>query len=340
MLKHSREVTGGPGDGAGTLLAGVDIGGTKIAGAVVDREGGVVHRVQRPTPAGSGPEETFEAVASVLESLAAHPGWQRVAAVGIASAGPVDVERGTVSPVNIAAWRGFPVVERTRALPAAAGLPVVLCGDAVAMTAAEHWVGAARGCRDALCMVVSTGVGAGLVMDGVVRSGPTGNAGHLGHITVDLRGEPCACGSRGCVEQLASGTAITRNALRAGWRPATGTADAAAVAAGARAGDSAAVAAFDTAARALAAGIAAVATLVEIEVAVIGGGVAEAHDVLFPPLRRHLRSYATLSFAAGVRVERAALRADAGVVGAAFLAAGGRPVPGGHLSDAGCRLTG
>ncbi|MFG1808145.1 ROK family protein [Streptomyces sp. NPDC049040] len=305
--------------GPDRLLAALDIGGTKIAGAVLDARGTILHRAQHGTPPGGGPEEVFMAVRAVLEQLAALPQWGRVAGLGIASAGPVDIARGRVSPVNIAGWRDFPLVDRVRGLPQTAGLAVALCGDAVAMTAAEHRLGAARGCRDALCMVVSTGVGAGLVMDGAVRNGPTGNAGHLGHITVDLLGDPCVCGSRGCVEQLASGTALTRRALRDGWRP-SGAPDGATLAADARAGDPVALAAFDTSARALAAAIAAVATLVEIEVAVIGGGVAEAHDVLFPPLRRHLASYAVLPFAAGVRVEVAALRADAGLIGAALIA--------------------
>lgn len=310
---------------ADRLLAALDIGGTKIAGAVLDDRGTVLHRAQHRTPPGGGPEEVFTAVRTVLEQLAGLPQWARVASLGIASAGPVDIAQGRVSPVNIPGWRGFPLIARVLALRQVAGLAVVLCGDAVAMTAAEHRLGAARGCRDALCMVVSTGVGAGLVMDGVVRNGPTGNAGHLGHITIDLLGDLCACGSRGCVEQLASGTSLTRRAVRNGWRPA-GRPDGAALAADARAGDAIALAAFDTSGRALAAAIAAVATLLEIEVAVIGGGVAEAHDVLFPPLRRHLASYAVLPFAAAVRVEVAALRADAGLIGAALIAADLLPV--------------
>ncbi|MEU8795352.1 ROK family protein [Streptomyces sp. NPDC048643] len=306
------------------FLAALDIGGTKVAGAVLDPHGSLLYRAERRTPEAGSAAEVFGAVREVLEELAAVPEWRRVEALGIASAGPVDIARGRVSPVNVPGWRDFALVEEVRAVPEADGLPLALCGDAVAMTAAEHWIGAARGCRDALCMVVSTGVGAGLVLDGVVRNGPTGNAGHLGHISVDLLGETCVCGSRGCVEQLASGTSLTRRALRNGWRPA-GPADGAALAADARAGDPVALAAFDTAARALAAAIAGVATLVEIEMAVIGGGVAEAHDVLFPPLRAHLATYAVLPFAAGVRIERAALRADAGLVGAAFLAADRRP---------------
>lgn len=313
--------------GGGGVVAGVDIGGTKIAAALVDGDGGLLARAQRPTPA-HDPQSVLRAVLEVLDILSDQPAWSRVVGVGIGSAGPVDISRGTVSPVNIPAWRDFPLVERVAAHPPLRGLPVTLCGDAVAMTAAEHWIGAAAGRRDALCMVVSTGVGAGLVLDGAVRTGPSGNAGHLGHITVDLDGGDCPCGSRGCLEGFASGTSITRRALEAGWRPgAEPTAEQVAVSA--RSGDPHALAAFDRAGQALAAGIAAVATLVEIEVAVIGGGVAEAGDVLFQPLRRHLRSYATLPFAARVDVTRAHLRGNAGLIGAAAMfAASTRAVAG------------
>ena len=307
-------------DPGGPLVAALDIGGTKIAGGLVAADGTLLHQVRRPTPAHEPGEAVLKAVHEVVRLLAGDPRWARVDALGIGSAGPVDIARGTVSPVNIPGWRDFALVERVAADPAAAALPVVLGGDGVAMTAAEHWRGAARGCADALCLVVSTGVGAGLVLNGAVHTGRTGNAGHLGHISVDLDGDPCPCGSRGCVEGLASGTAIARRALRDGWRPTGADASSAAVAASARAGDPVAVAAFDRAAQALAAGIAATATLVELELAVVGGGVAAAGEVLFAPLRRHLAGYAALPFVAGLRVEPALLGTDAGLIGAAALA--------------------
>ncbi|MCD0483794.1 ROK family protein [Streptacidiphilus sp. ASG 303] len=304
-------------DGGGGLVAALDIGGTKIAGALVDLRGALVARSRRPTPATGPGEAVMGAVAEVLEDLAAAPGWERVRGVGIGSAGPVDAARGTVSPVNIGGWRDFPLVERVRRHPACGGLPVVLVGDGVAMTAAEHWQGAARGHDNALCMVVSTGVGGGLVLGGALHTGPSGNAGHIGHISVDLDGEPCPCGARGCVEGIASGTAIARRALRDGWRPAGADATAAAVAAAARTGDPVALAAFDRAARALAAGIAATATLVEVDVAVVGGGVAQAGEVLFAPLRERLAEYAVLPFVRHLEVRPALLGNDAGLVGAA-----------------------
>ncbi|MFG2823729.1 ROK family protein [Kitasatospora sp. NPDC048365] len=303
----------------GDLLAAVDLGGTKIAGGLVTAGGDLLHQVRVPTPATGTEKELAAAVDGVLDLLARHPRWSDVRAVGVGSAGPVDIEAGTVSPVNIPAWRGYPLRAQVADHPAVAGLPVVLGGDAVAMAAAEHWQGAARPYRNALCLVVSTGVGAGLIIDGRLRTGRTGNAGHLGHISVDFAGRACPCGSRGCLEGLASGTAIARTAAEAGWRSPDGDTSAGAVAAAAAAGDPVALDAFDRAARALAAGIAATATLVEIDAAVVGGGVAGAGEVLFEPLRRHFATYATLPFAARTVILPARLGTDAGLVGAAAL---------------------
>ncbi|HEY8982800.1 MAG TPA: ROK family protein [Streptomyces sp.] len=301
------------------LVAALDIGGTKIAGALVDGDGTILVRAQRPTPAREDGETVMGAVEGVLGELTSSPLWDRVRGVGIGSAGPVDASEGTVSPVNVPGWRGFPLVARVRAVTGA--LPVELIGDGVAITAAEHWQGAARGHDNALCMVVSTGVGGGLVLNGRLHPGPTGNAGHIGHISVDLDGDPCPCGARGCVERIASGPNIARRALDNGWLPGPdGDTTAAAVAAAARAGDPAAVASFDRAAQALAAGIAATATLVEIGIVVIGGGVGKAGDVLFGPLRRHLADYATLSFVQGLTIVPAQMGTDAGLVGAAAAA--------------------
>ncbi|MEU5088800.1 ROK family protein [Streptomyces sp. NPDC021356] len=301
------------------LVAALDIGGTKIAGALVDGHGSILVRAQRATPAQEDGGTVMRAVEDVLGELSTSELWGRATALGIGSAGPVDASAGTVSPVNVPGWRGYPLVERARA--AAGGLPVELIGDGVAITAAEHWQGAARGHDNALCMVVSTGVGGGLVLGGRLHPGPTGNAGHIGHISVDLDGDPCPCGSRGCVERIASGPNIARRALENGWRPGSdGDATAAAVAAAARAGDPVAVASFERAARALAAGIAATATLVEIDIAVIGGGVGKAGNVLFDPLCKALADYATLSFVRRLTVVPAQMGTDAGLVGAAAAA--------------------
>ncbi|WP_329320418.1 ROK family protein [Streptomyces sp. NBC_01262] len=302
------------------LIAALDIGGTKIAGALVDPDGQLLVRALRPTPAREDGATVMRAVDEVIAELRAAPQWPAAVAVGIGSAGPVDASVGTVSPVNVPGWRDYPLVAGVT--EAAGGLPVVLTGDGVAIAAAEHWLGAARGHDNAVCMVVSTGVGGGLVLGGRVYPGPTGNAGHIGHISVDLDGDPCPCGSRGCVERIASGPNIARRALESGWSPPAGAEPtAAAVADSARAGDPVALASFDRAAQALAAGIAATANLVELGIVVIGGGVAGAGPLLFDPLRAHLARYATLSFTSGMKVVPALLGTDAGLVGAAAAAA-------------------
>jgi glucokinase len=351
------------------VYGAVDIGGTKIAAGLVDAEGGLLQRVELPTPARGPAEEVLATVVKLLDALAEDARWARVAGIGIGSAGPVDPARGTVSPVNIPAWRDFPLVAHVAALPAVAerDLTVQLLGDASAMAAGEHWRGAARGYDDALCLVVSTGVGAGLILDGVLRTGPSGNAGHLGHICVDVEGEDCPCGSRGCVETFASGTSIARWAVQHGWRPdgaaaapvpvaaplsassapfaaaqtdnvvvtavpttaakATFPVATADIAASALRGDEIALAAFERAGRALAAGIAATAMLVDLRVAVIGGGVAKAGPLLFDPLRRHLARYASLPFTRDLEVLPATLGGDAGLIGAAAALALAEPRP-------------
>ncbi|UED82793.1 ROK family protein [Streptomyces profundus] len=299
------------------LVAAVDIGGTKIAGALVTGEGELLHRVQRPTPAKESASDVLRAVTEVVTSLVRTRDWSRVRALGIGSAGPLDARLGTVSPVNIPGWREFPLVEGVR--KTVGELPVSLVGDGAAIAAGEHWIGAARGRSNALCMVVSTGVGGGLIVGDRLYPGPTGNAAHIGHISVDFNGDRCPCGGRGCVERIASGTNIARYALAAGWRPAepAGDATAAGVAVSAAAGDPIALEAFDRSARALAAGIAATATLVELETVVVGGGVSQSGAVLFDPLRRALGEYATLPYVRGIDVLPAQLGTDAGLVGAA-----------------------
>jgi glucokinase len=298
------------------LVVALDIGGTKIAGALVDTGGELLVRAQRPTPTRGHGDQVMAALGEVLDELAASTAWSAARAVGIGSAGPVDAKAGTVSPVNIPGWREYPLVEGVR--ERTGGLPVTLVGDGVAMAAAEHWQGAARGRTGALCMVVSTGVGGGLILGGELHAGPSGNAGHIGHISVDLDGDSCPCGGRGCVERIASGPNIARRAVERGWRPGSdGDASAAAVASAARAGDPVAMASFERAARALAAGIAATATLVEVEIAVVGGGVAKAGEILFAPLRQALGEFATLSFVKGLEVVPALTGTDAGLIGAA-----------------------
>jgi glucokinase len=288
----------------------VDIGGTKLAAALIDSAGTVLRRAETGTPTGTG-DQVVDALLALLDRVR---DGTRITAIGVASAGPLNVAAGTVSPVNIAGWRDFPLVERLEA--AIPGAPVRLVGDAIAAAIGEHWRGAGQGVQALLGIVVSTGIGGGLVLAGAPYPGPTGNAGHLGHVSIEPDGEPCVCGAQGCVERYASGPAMVRWAAARGWSGA----DARELAEASRAGVPVAVAAFEQGARALARGIVATATLCDLDAVVIGGGVAAAGEVLLGPVRRHVHELSFLGFVRRLTVSAAALGRDAGLVGAARFA--------------------
>jgi glucokinase len=268
------------------------------------------------TPTSAGAATIAAAVLDVAGRVLAGAPPGHLIGVGIGSAGPLDPIAGTVSPVNITVWRDFPLVASVR--PVARGAPVTLAGDGICMALGEHWRGG-HGGRNLLGIVVSTGVGGGLVIDGTAFQGPTGNAGHIGHTVVRLDGPDCPCGGRGCVEALSSGPAMAAWAVAHGWQP-VGPPDGRGLAAAACTGDPIARQAFDRGARALAAGIASAAAMVDLDVVVIGGGVAAAGDVLFGPIRAALTDYAVLPFVRRVRIAASPLGRLAGLFGAAALA--------------------
>src|ERR1700742_1907744 len=242
----------------------LDIGGTKIAAGLADAAGALLHTVIRPTPTDATAEQVWDAVAATIaDALRAADG--QVAGVGIASAGPIDLPGGTVSPINIGCWQGFPLRDRVAA--AVPGVPIRLGGDGVCMALGEHWRGAGRGARFLLGVVASTGVGGGLVLNGAPYTGRTGNAGHVGHVVVEQDGLPCTCGGRGCVETVAAGPSLARWARANGWSapPGAGGKELAAAAAH---GDALAVRAFHRGAAALAAMIASVAAVCDLDLVV------------------------------------------------------------------------
>ena len=291
----------------------LDIGGTKIAAGLVDADGALLHHAKLPTPDGDA-EAVWTVVDTLVTEALAEAGG-RVRGVGISSAGPIDLPAGTVSPINITQWQGFPIVERVSTLT---GAPVRLGGDGLCMALGERWRGAGVGAPFLLGMVVSTGVGGGLVLDAAPYDGRTGNAGHVGHVVVDQDGEPCSCGGRGCVETVAAGPRMAQWARENGWDAPAG-ADAKELAGAANAGDPVALQAFRRGATAVAAMIASVSAVCDLDLVVIGGGVAKSGALLFDPLREALSSYARLDFLRGLRVLPAELGSDAGLVGAAAL---------------------
>jgi glucokinase len=199
------------------LALAIDIGGTKLAAGLVDRSGSLQGAVKVPTPRSgnsrAGDEGGEGAGAALWAAVTELVGQtvdmvapdDRLIVCGVGCGGPMHPGGETVSPLNIPGWREFPLRARLRDL---IGLPTYVDNDAKALALAEGWIGAAAGARDFVGLVVSTGVGGGIILDGRLLEGRLGNAGHIGHVVVVPDGRPCPCGGQGCLEAEASGTAI------------------------------------------------------------------------------------------------------------------------------------
>lgn len=302
-----------------SAVLAVDIGGTKLAAALVEPDGRVTaqDRASTPNAPGVDGEELWRALEALLDKLAAGAGDLPLAGVGVGCGGPMTWPAAEVSPLNIPAWRGFPLRERLRARYP--GLPVRIHNDAVCVAIGEHWLGAGRGHDNVLGMVVSTGVGGGLMLGGRLVNGASGNAGHIGHVIVEPDGPPCGCGGRGCLEAVARGPGLVAWAREQGWRPGSADATGVELTDDARRGDPVAGAAMRRAGRALGIAIASATHLCDLEVAAIGGGLSQAGRLLFDPLEEAFGEHARMEFARRLRIVPAELGQTAGLVGAAAL---------------------
>lgn len=298
----------------------VDVGGTKLAAGLVEPAGRVLTWAQVPTPRGLDAEQLWRTLDALISGVLDHADVKldELAGCGCGCGGPMEWPSGVVSPLNIPGWRGFPL--RQRLAERLDGMTVRVHNDAICMVAAEHWRGAGRGRDNVLGMVVSTGVGGGLVLDGQLIKGASGNAGHIGHVVVDPETGPlCGCGGRGCAEAIARGPALVAWAQAEGWRPDSGDATAKDLAADGALGHPVGLAAMRRAGRALGIAIASATSMCDLEVVSVGGGLSQAGPLLFDPLEEALRAHARLAFTRVVRVVPAALGQAAGLVGAAAL---------------------
>lgn len=297
----------------------VDFGGTKVEAALVDAEGRLVDgsRHRRPTGRNATVPELEESVGGVVRAaFAALPEGGSIVGVGIGSAGPIDRRRGLVSPLNVPHWRDYPMREFVAGVAAELGLdvPVTLEMDGVAITMAEHWVGAAQGVDNVMGMVISTGIGGGLIVDGRVITGPTGNAGHIGHVEVgDIAGED-TFGSRYALEAIASGPHTVAWARHQGFTGATGEDLAAAYAAG----DPVAREAIARTGTAVGHAIASATALLDLEVVAIGGGFSHSTPDLFDHMRAVIENH-YFPFVRKVRIVPSALSSEGPLIGAAAL---------------------
>jgi glucokinase len=276
-----------------SLLA-VDVGGTKLAAGLVTGDGELRARAVRATPAGGDAEVLF---ATLLEAVDEVRSGDEIAC-GVGCGGPMTPGGEAVSPLNIPGWRDFPLRSR---LADALGLPVAIDNDAKALALGEGWRGVAQGRSSYLAMVVSTGVGGGIVLDGRLLDGDGTNAGHVGHVIVEPDGRVCPCGAQGCLEAEASGTAIA-----------------------ARTGAPAADAPLDERARAgrmVGRGVASVVTLLDLHLVAVGGSVALGYgDVFFDAAQRELEDRARIGFTRGARIVPVGLGDEGPLVGAAAVA--------------------
>lgn len=285
------------------MCLAVDIGGTKCAAGIVSSDGRVLARRQIPTAPDRSAEDLFGRVARLVSGvldlapgLAAGPDESGdVSVCGVGCGGPMSPGGEEVSPLNIPAWRGFPL---RRKLSELTGLTVGVDNDAKALALAEGWVGGARGQRNFLAMVVSTGVGGGIVLDGRLLEGHGGNAGHVGHVVVEPAGRRCSCGGQGCLEAEASGTAI---AAVTGKDPSVAPPEV-----------------VERTGRMVGRAVASVCNLLDLQLAIVSGSVALGFgSPFFQAAREELAVRARLDFSRSAEILESPLGADGPLVGAA-----------------------
>lgn len=271
----------------------VDVGGTKLAVGLVADDGAVLSRSSVPTPS----VDVWGALVGLVESELSNSSVD-VVACGVGTGGPMTLDGEQVSPLNIPDWRGFPLRD---ALREATKLPVYIANDAQALVLGERWCGAAQGHTDVIGMVVSTGVGGGIVSGGRLIVGLSGNGGHIGHVIVEPDGRLCACGARGCLEAHASGRSI---------EAITGVPAAQAT-----------LATKQLVGRQVGRALASVAALIDLDLAVIGGSVALGFgEPFFQAVTAEIEASARLEFLRGFVVRPVGLGEASPLVGAAAVA--------------------
>ncbi|RJP74286.1 MAG: ROK family protein [Candidatus Abyssobacteria bacterium SURF_17] len=314
----------------GFILA-LDIGGTKLAAALFDSHLNLLARSRMPTHAHKGPDAVFERLIQLAETVSARAGidLHRVRCIGVGCGGPLDTETGLIySPPNLPGWDAYPLKET---LEARFSTPAFVDNDANAAAMAEHRFGAGRNRKNIFYITVSTGIGAGLILDGKIYRGANYSAGEFGHIVLEPNGPRCNCGGRGCLEALASGTAIAKRAreeiknaptslLAKSFANKTHSLTAKDVVAAARQGDTLSAQILREAAHYIGLGITSAIHLLNPEIVIIGGGLTRAGKLLFDPIRTTVAERAQHYIAHFVRIVPAKLGTRVGIYGALAVA--------------------
>jgi glucokinase len=307
------------------VVAGIDIGGTKIALALETLAGKRVAVRRLPTEVGLGPARILENVGRAIGEMLAETGT-KLTAIGIGCPGPIDIERGlALSPTNLPDWIDFPLVETIKER---FRVPVVLDNDANAAALGEYFYGAGQGFRNLLYVTISTGIGGAIVLDGRIHHGVGASAGEVGHTVVRHDGRLCLCGTRGCLETIASGLSIARR-MKEALAVQNGSnienhseVTAETVVEMVENGDPAAREIWDETIKFLGIGIGNAITVMAPEAVVIGGGVAAAGELLLEPLRREIEKNVSMLPVEKVEIRSASLGSESGVCGALMLAHG------------------
>jgi glucokinase len=307
------------------LYGAIDLGGTKLRSIVADGSGRVLGDDIRLSRAQEGLEVVLGGMVESLDASLAKAGVERgrLRALGIASPGPVDSARGIVPDApQLPGWRDVPLA---RLIEERVGVPVHLENDATAAALGEHRFGAGRGSRYMLYLTVSTGIGGGIIIDGEMYGGKSGAAGELGHVVIDMNGPPCGCGARGCLEAMASGTAIGRkgeelaesgrSTVLARLRREEGRVTAEMMQRAAEMGDAASREAFREAGHYFGVALASYVDIFDPEVIVIGGGVAKAGELLLEEARITMQALAMAQPLKGVRLVVSELGEFVGTLG-------------------------
>lgn len=306
---------------------GVDLGGTKIATALIDSEGRVLARTSCLTEAQEGVEKVLERMYKTVEDVLLEAGIElnEIAGIGIGSPGPLDSKTGIVHSAPNLGWKNVPLGDLFRQR---FQVPIYVGNDANLAGLGEKWLGAGKNVGSLLYLTVSTGIGGGIIIDGKIHTGSHDIAGEVGHIIVKRDGPLCGCGSRGCLEAIASGTAIAREAkagIARGESPllaklaGDGEPNAKLVGEAARNGDPFSTNLLEDAFTYLGLGIVSLLNVLDPEMVVIGGGVSNLDDLLFDPVRRVVKENLGTSPLGDVPIVKAELGADVGVLGAAML---------------------
>ena len=313
----------------GPIYLGIDIGGTKVAAGLVNGAGDVLYKTRLPMSPQGDAATGLRAVKAVIEETKRSNPDIAIASIGICSPGPLDPKTGIViNPPNLPCWRNFPLADE---IAKSTGLPTRIDNDANAAALAESLWGAARSFKNVFYATIGTGIGTGIVFNGSIYHGRTGAAAEGGHISIDFHGPRCGCGKRGCIEAIASGTAIAERARQMAAKAGASTQmlemahgdpkalTAEVVAEAWRAGDPLAAEVLRETADLLTVWLGNVIDILEPDVIVVGGGVGELISEWFPYISEHLPQWSINQRCAEIPLKIARYKADAGIAGAAAL---------------------